>query len=126
MANIFIIDDSESIIETLQFFLEENGHKVETFTNAKAALLEYKQNKPDILFVDIFMPYISGFEFIKRLRSIDTDTYIIAMSGGASPFNPESSLFVAEKEGANLGISKPLDFDKIIQIIENLKIPERN
>ncbi len=124
MANIFIIDDSESIIETLEFFLEEKGHKVETFTNAKAALLEFKQNKPDILFVDIFMPYISGFEFIRQLRSIDSDIYVIAMSGGASPFNPESSLFVAEKEGANIGISKPLDYDHIYKIIDDLKIPQ--
>lgn len=119
MARIFIIDDDKIIIDCLQIFLIENGHKVEGFNNAKSALLQYEESKPDFVFVDIFMPNISGFEFIKKLRAIDPKAYIIAMTGGIDPFNPNSCLFVAEKDGANIGISKPLDFEIISEIIKD-------
>lgn len=122
MAKIFLIDDDDAIIETLKFFLEEQGHTVESYTNAKSALSDYKNFKPEIVFVDIFMPYLSGFEFIKLLREIDPNIYIIVMTGGFDPFNPESCLFVAERNGANKGIAKPLDFHYINSIIEDFKM----
>lgn len=117
MARIFILDDEETIIDSLKEFLEESEHLVEWSINAKSALTDLKDFNPDIVFVDIFMPFTSGFEFIKKLRSYDPDVYIIAMTGGHNPFDPKSCLFVAEKDGADIGIPKPLDFDHIFDII---------
>lgn len=122
MAKVFIIDDDYAITETLKLYLEEQGHSVESYSNAKIALFDIKAAKPDIVFVDIFMPYISGFEFIKMLRENDPNIYIVVMTGGFDPFNPESCLFVAERNGANKGIAKPFDLQQINDIVEEFEI----
>lgn len=126
MATIFLIDDEEIITEPLKLFLEENGHAVESYINARDALADLKKYKPDIIMVDIFMPHTGGFEFIKELRNRDDNVYVIAMTGGFDPFDPKSCLYVAERDGANIGIPKPLDYERVLQIIDNQKFTSPN
>jgi len=66
---ILIADDEPDIIEILQFNLEEDGYEVAVAFNGQEALEKAKIFKPDLIILDVMMPYKNGIETCKALRS---------------------------------------------------------
>ena len=67
---ILIADDEPDILEILQFNLEEDGYKVAVANNGQEALEKAKIFKPDLIMLDVMMPYKNGIETCKALRSM--------------------------------------------------------
>lgn len=71
--NAFLIDDENHCIQTLKFELQRHCPMVEVigeFTSAKKALAVLKERSPDLVFLDIEMPGMSGFEFLEACPKI--------------------------------------------------------
>ena len=66
---ILIADDEPDILEILQFNLEEDGYEVATANNGREALEIAKAFKPDLIILDVMMPYKNGIETCKVFRS---------------------------------------------------------
>ncbi len=66
---ILIADDEPDILEILQFNLEEDGYEVAIANNGQKALETAKTFKPDLIILDVMMPYKNGIETCKALRS---------------------------------------------------------
>jgi len=76
MIHAIIIDDEKHSCEALQILLNENCPQVSVagvFTSPIEALQQIKKEKPDLVFLDIEMPHLSGFELLEQLPSIDFD-----------------------------------------------------
>lgn len=76
MIRAMIIDDEKHSCEALQILLQENCPQViiaGLFTSSTEALERIKRDKPDLVFLDIEMPHINGFELLGQLTSIDFD-----------------------------------------------------
>lgn len=108
--NIVIIDNDQAILRSLNLLLEAQGHNVSVFPDPRAALFHFlRENRPDVLLVDYFMPEMNGDELLYRLKAeLPEDCRIIMMSAHCD---------LAQKLDLNhLGVSTFLS--KPIEIIE--------
>ena len=78
------------------------------------------QVQPSLVLLDLKMPRISGLEVLRRIRQ-DTRTQLIPVVIFSSSTEPED-MVRAYRFGANSYISKPMDFDKFLYMVEHLKI----
>lgn len=69
-SKIFLIEDETSLASVFKIKLEDAGYQVLVFNSGKDALdyLEKSKETPDLIFLDIFMPYMNGFEVLTILR----------------------------------------------------------
>jgi two-component system, OmpR family, response regulator ChvI len=69
--SILLVDDEPDIIEILKVGLEDNGFKVDAFTNPQEALSSFKASAYDLLLLDVRMPKMNGFELYEQIKKID-------------------------------------------------------
>lgn len=89
-------------------------HYVVTAKDGNTALNSYVQEAPDILFLDIGLPDISGHDILKKIFEIDKDAYIVMLSGNGDRKN----ILRAVEQGAKGFIGKPFTKDKLSQYIQ--------
>jgi two-component system, OmpR family, response regulator ChvI len=68
-----LVDDEPDIIDILQVGLEENGFKVDAFTDPELALSSFKAGTYDLLLLDVRMPKLNGFELYQEIKKINDD-----------------------------------------------------
>lgn len=113
-AKILIADDSILARKQLKDMISTLGTPV--FLEAKdgqGAIDQYKQNKPDLVFLDIVMPNKDGNAAIEEIMKDDPDATIII----ASSIGTQSQLKKAIKAGAKEFIQKPLDQQQVISTV---------
>lgn len=70
MASVLVIDDSEDILSIVKRMLKKRGYDVVTASSAEKALKKLKDGyTPDVIFLDILMPGMSGEEFLSRIKN---------------------------------------------------------
>jgi len=78
---ILVVDDEESMRESLAMLLSSDGYDVATAKDGFDALLQMKRSLPDVIISDLNMPQMSGFEFLSVVRRRFPQILIVAMSG---------------------------------------------
>jgi signal transduction histidine kinase len=68
-TNIMVVDDTPANLKLLQKMLQSKGYRVLAFLNGEKALNAAAQNPPDLIFLDIKMPEMNGFEVCERLKA---------------------------------------------------------
>src|ERR671931_1161679 len=71
--SILLVDDEPDIIEILKVGLEDNGFKVDAFTDPQEALSSFKAGTYDLLLLDVRMPKMNGFELYQEIKKIDNN-----------------------------------------------------
>ncbi len=74
---ILVVDDDEFANALIKFVLIKEGYEVETLESPRNAMPLIQKREPDLLLLDVTMPYIDGFEFSARLRAEGYETPII-------------------------------------------------
>ena len=113
--SILIVDDEESVRDSLHNWFIEDGYDVERAENAKNALLMLESRKFDIILADIKMPGMDGMEMHRRIRALNKDTIVIIMTAFASVDTAVQAL----KDGAYDYVTKPFDPDDLSHLIRN-------
>lgn len=105
-ARILIADDEPDILEIVGYNLEKEGYEVITAPDGQQALDIAKAQKPDLVILDIMMPYRSGIEVCNLLRSNPdfNETLIIMLTA----LSDETSHIKGLDSGADDYISKPI------------------
>ena len=105
-ATILVADDEQDILEIISYNLEKEGYKVHTASNGQQAIEMAKQIHPDLIILDIMMPYKTGIEVCNILRHQTgfNDTLIIFLTA----LNDEMSHVKGLDSGADDYISKPV------------------
>jgi DNA-binding response OmpR family regulator len=80
MQTVLVIDDDESLRETISVLLEREGFKAIMAPDGKSGLDQASLAKPDLILADLRLPDISGFEICKRIRTSGIRTPIIVLS----------------------------------------------
>ena len=70
---ILLVDDEPDIIGILKVGLEDNGFKVDAFTDPQEALSSFKASAYDLLLLDVRMPKMNGFELYEQIKKIDNN-----------------------------------------------------
>lgn len=113
--NIVVVDDDQMSANLLVMILKKYGCKATAFYNAVTAIESLKTNMPDIVFLDIDMTDINGFEAAKKIRVIQSNkTPILVGLSGASR---DDDFKMALSAGFDHYLLKPLDFDLLHNII---------
>ena len=113
--SMLIVDDEESVRDSLYNWFIEDGYEVDCAANAKEALMKVEAGKYDIILADIKMPGMDGLEMHRRLRERNSDAIVIIMTAFASVETAVQAL----KDGAFDYITKPFDPDDLSHLIRN-------
>ena len=76
---ILIVDDEKRLVSLVQSYLVQEGYRVVTAYNGKEALSITKKEKPDLIILDIMMPEMNGYDFM-RVHRAEHDTPIIMLT----------------------------------------------
>lgn len=101
---VLIVEDDEDIVELLSLYLTGSGYDVVTAGNGEDALEQLRQHPADIALVDIMMPRMNGYDFIKALRATDNIPVIII-----SARTQAADKIVGLDAGADGFIAKPFN-----------------
>lgn len=110
MANILVMDGDNSVQTTLRLLLEGAGHYVAAVNDGRNGLDLVETEDFDLLFLDIFMPGMDGFETLRQLRRRQPSIPIIAISGRPIPSDSGKGpdfLAMATRLGAIRSLQKP-------------------
>ena len=113
--SILIVDDEESVRDSLYNWFIEDGYYVECAENAKKALTILQSDSFDIILADIKMPGMDGLEMLKRIKSIKSDAIVIIMTAFATVDTAVQAL----KDGAFDYVTKPFNPDDLSHLIRN-------
>lgn len=114
---VLVVDDIATVRIVLARLLERMGHHVKAVESGAQALLSLDEYHADVIFSDISMPAMNGYEFVRLLRS-RPDTrmrFVIAMTGNAS----EQASIAA---GFDAHLSKPFDMESIQRLLNDRRI----
>lgn len=116
MKSAIVIDDDEDIVRVFSYLLEQKQVKVVgKGYSGKDAVELYEKEHPDIVFLDMMMPDGNGIYAIKKIKGIDSNAKIVAVTADDGPLTQEK----LEELDIYAIVYKPFDIKKIIQIIEN-------
>ena len=113
--SILIVDDEESVRNSLNLWFTEDGFRVECAENAKKALSILQDKNFDIILADLKMPGMDGLEMLRRIKSLNKDSIVIVMTAFATVDTAVKAL----KDGAFDYITKPFDPDDLSHLIRN-------
>ncbi|MEK6813238.1 MAG: sigma-54 dependent transcriptional regulator [Nitrospirota bacterium] len=112
---ILVVDDEASILESLRGVLGDEGYRVRTADSGTAALAILREEQPQAVLLDIWMPGMDGMEALKRIRESYPDVPVIMMSGHGTI----ETAVRATKLGAYDFLEKPLSYEKIVLLIQH-------
>lgn len=116
MKHILVVDDDKSVVKFLERGLNLEGYTVTTCASGDEALLQLAQASPDVMILDWMMPGLSGDQVLLRLLEQHHKPPVIMLSARDSAFDKERVL----KSGADVFLSKPVDFTKLLEHIRTL------
>jgi DNA-binding NtrC family response regulator len=115
MVSILIVDDEESVRDSLYNWFIEDGYRVACAENASKALSILESDSFDIILADIKMPGMDGLEMLRRIKLIKAESIVIVMTAFATVDTAVQAL----KDGAFDYVTKPFDPDDLSHLIRN-------
>lgn len=115
---ILIADDNENIREALTYLLEDEGYNLSLAKDGVETLQKVKEVHPDILFLDIMMPEMNGYDVCRAIKSDPSlkNTYIIMLTAKGQVAEQERG----KEVGADEYIVKPFSPMEILSKIKNI------
>jgi DNA-binding response OmpR family regulator len=110
-----IVDDEPDITLTFKTVLEENGFKVDPFSNPILALENFQAGSYDLLIIDIDMPQMSGFDLYEKIREIDNKVKIRFLTASKINFEHLKMAFPLSDVNVNCFIKKPIKNGELIK-----------
>jgi len=106
---ILVVDDTASVVRLLREYLTEHGYRIVSATNGREALFVARHEKPDLLLLDIMMPEMDGFEFMRTFRK-ERDTPIIMLTARLE----ETDKVIGLELGADDYVTKPFGMSELV------------
>ena len=111
---ILVCDDDPGILEVIKIILEENDFKILTVSTGKGIQKTITSFKPDLIFLDIWMPGIDGKEITTLIKRDPTTKKLPVII--ISALNDTED--IAQKVGADGFLSKPFTIENLLAIVE--------
>ena len=105
---ILVVDDEARLVNLVKAYLEQGGFRVVTAKNGREALFVARQEKPDLIILDIMMPEMDGHEFM-RVHRQERPTPIILLTAKVE----EDDKIIGLELGADDYITKPFDIEEL-------------
>ena len=106
---ILVVDDNRGILRLVADYLTENNFRVVTASNGREALFIARDEKPDLILLDIMMPELDGYDFVRLYRK-ERDTPIILLTARLE----ESDKVIGLELGADDYVTKPFGMAELV------------
>ena len=123
LGRVLVVDDEESVRNLLQRVLKEAGYDVVTGANGQEAVDMARKHKPNLIFMDIMMPHMGGYDACSRIKNDKSTKGIPVVMLTALGYDLNKEL--AAETGADGYITKPFTSEDLLNTISKfLKTPE--
>ncbi len=109
-ARILVADDEENILEAIKINLELEDYEVITAVSGSEALSKFKEQRFNLVILDVMMPNVDGFEVCEKIRLEDSDTPILFLTAKDTSIDRIKGL----KLGADDYITKPFNLEELL------------
>lgn len=116
ILKIFVVDDEAIVRVSLADDIREGGYIVTEFEDAVSALEAMSRQPVDVIFTDMLMPKMNGFEFLEQVRHSAPETIVVVMTA----YGSISSAVQAMRMGAYDYITKPFQSDEILFMLRRI------
>ncbi|MDH4265014.1 MAG: response regulator [Deltaproteobacteria bacterium] len=116
-AKILIVDDELDLTETIRFSLELEGCNVLVASNGEEGLNLARQEKPDLILLDLMLPKLDGYKVCRLLKFDERYKHIPILMLTAK--TQEKDKILGKETGANEYITKPFDMDELMAKIKS-------
>jgi len=106
---ILVVDDKTSVRKLVQEYLSEEGFRVVTAQNGRQALFAARHEKPDLILLDVMMPEMGGYDFM-RAYTRESDTPIILLTARVE----EADKVLGLELGADDYVTKPFSMRELV------------
>ncbi|MDG2072029.1 MAG: response regulator [Pseudomonadales bacterium] len=111
MSTVLVVDDSKTEIFQFREMLEKLGYEVITAENGRDGVAMAKQEQPDVVLMDIFMPDMNGFQATRQItRAAETKHIPVII---VSSKDQETDKVWGERQGAKGYLTKPVDAQEL-------------
>ena len=114
MAKILIIDDEQSIRETLANILQDEGHKTSLCESGEEAVAMFAREEFDLVFLDLWLPGVDGMAVLERVRAAGGPPVIVISGHG----NVDTAVR-ATRLGAYDFLEKPLSLERVVLTVNH-------
>ena len=112
---VLVVDDEQSLRDTLEYNLKKQGYQVYSVADGKAALTQAREWKPDVIILDIMLPGMDGFEVCRAVRK-EMTTPILMLTAR----DDEIDRVVGLEVGADDYLTKPFSMRELIARVKAL------
>jgi len=109
MSKIVVIDDDETILESLRIYFKEFGFRVSCAPDGESGIELVRQLHPNLVLCDIRLPASNGIDILEQVKLYDNDIQVILMTA----YDDIQSTIKAMQKGAFDYIQKPLDYSQL-------------
>lgn len=115
---VLVCDDERHIVRLIQVNLERQGYNVVTAFDGKDGLEKVKAEKPDLMVLDVMMPYMDGFEVLKSLRREPEyeNLPVIMLTAKAQ----DKDVFEGYHYGADMYLTKPFNPMELVSFVNRI------
>jgi two-component system alkaline phosphatase synthesis response regulator PhoP/two-component system response regulator VicR len=115
---ILAVDDERHIVRLVQVNLERAGYQVVTAYDGKEALEKVASEQPDLVVLDVMMPYMDGFEVLQTLRKNQNtrDLPVIMLTAKAQ----DADVFRGWQSGVDCYLTKPFNPMELISFVRRI------
>ena len=113
VRTILIVDDDPGILDVLEQALTAEGYRVVLASNGREALARAAEAGPDVMLVDLMMPVMDGWQFVRECRatSVCADTPVIILSAARALRDTAAEL------GVQAIVAKPFDLGDLLNLV---------
>lgn len=112
-ANILLIEDDKEVRDTLFDLLTQAGHKVTIAENGNQGIELFQKGRYDVIFSDLGMPEISGWELSKKIKNIDPQAVVALVTGWKAQIEEKD----IKSKGVDFLVSKPFTLEELLYTI---------
>ncbi|MEJ5170424.1 MAG: response regulator [Fimbriimonadales bacterium] len=115
---VLVCDDERHIVRLIQVNLERQGFQVVTAFDGKEGLEKVRSEKPDIVVLDVMMPYMDGFEVLKSIRrEPETENLPVIMLTAKAQ---DKDVFEGYHYGADMYLTKPFNPMELVTFVKRI------
>jgi DNA-binding response OmpR family regulator len=118
---VLLVDDEPDLNLTLKIVLEENGFKVDSFTDPLLALENFRGEAAgmyELLILDMKMPGINGFELYRQIKKINDKVKVCFLTASEMYYGVYTEIF--NSLGAEYFIQKPIDNEELVKRLNRI------
>jgi two-component system alkaline phosphatase synthesis response regulator PhoP/two-component system response regulator VicR len=115
---VLVCDDERHIVRLIQVNLERQGYQVVTAFDGKEGLEKIQSEKPNLVVLDVMMPYMDGFEVLKSIRrEPETENLPVIMLTAKAQ---DKDVFEGYHYGADMYLTKPFNPMELVTFVKRI------